>query len=169
MDCGGVTRNVYNSLTGQSEARAMTNLLYIGNAVKDNRYPRKTRLVVELKDEDDRGDSPGGPSARGHPGHMGEDGPSSDPESWWRGRPGPEARVGPAERVDEDAAFARMRAILEAEDRERDSEEDYATANEEPSSDDADEGDSDDEWEEQAPARPGCQVSGNIRECLLLS
>jgi hypothetical protein len=58
-----------------------------------------------------------------------------------------------------------MRAILEAEDRQRDSDEDYASAKEDQSSSSFDEADSDAEWEEHTPARParpGCQVSGNM-------
>ncbi len=76
----------------------------------------------------------------------GEHGPATDPDgwwrqrSWWRGSPGPVTDVGPAEQRDED----------------------YASAKEDLSSSSFDEGDSDAEWEGHTPARPGCQVSGNM-------
>jgi hypothetical protein len=126
-------------------------LHFIVNIDKNATFQRKLEIFVWLKDEDDHGDSdaPAGPSARGHPGHEGEHGPVTDPDgwwrqrSWWRGSPGPSTPyIGPAEQRDEDAAFARMRAILEAEDRQRDSEEDYASAKEDQSSSSFDEGDS---------------------------
>jgi hypothetical protein len=168
MRRGGTITTIYDSII-DSEAQARAVLQLLCNGVKNANHPRKLEVTVTLKNEDDRGDSdaPGGPSARGHPGHQGEDGPEEGPmRSVYVPGHGPVVRAGPADHIHE-PELARMRAILEAEDRERDSEEDYATANEEPSEDDADEGDSDDEWEEQTPARPGCVVSGNMSSLLL--
>ena len=75
------------------------------------------QIFVRMKNEDDRADSdaPEGPSARGHLGHEGEDGPATEPESWWGGGPGPVTGVGPTEPACElPAALAKMPACLEA-------------------------------------------------------
>ena len=163
----GVTSTVYDFRTGREEG-ARNWLQFLGDQVKTARYPRKLQIFVRLKNEDHRPDSdaPGGPSARGHAGHEGEDGPATDPESWWFGGPGPVSGVGPAEQHDEDAAFARMRAILEAEDRQLDSEEDYASAKEDQSSSSFDEADSDSEWEEHTPLPSSVQVLGTMSSLL---
>ncbi len=115
----GIISTLYDSRTG-SEAGARAWLQFVGDEVKTARHPRKSDIFVRLKNEDDRADSDasGGLSVRGHPGHEGEDGPSSDPESWWRGGPGPVAVRGPTEdemRVTSAGAhLVEMRSLVEA-------------------------------------------------------
>jgi len=149
MRVTGNISTIYDSRTGSEEgARAW--LQFVGDSVKDERYPRKLEISVVLKNEDDRADSdaPGGPSARGNPGHQGEDGPDSNPESWWRGGPGPVAGVGPRASARElPAALVEMRAILQAAETHGDGDSDYATANEDQSSDDAMDEDADSDAE----------------------
>ena len=80
MRRGGTITTVYDSIIhSYAQARAVLQLLC--NGVKNAIHPRKLEVTVTLKNEDDRGDSdaPGGPSARGHPGHQGEDGPEEGP------------------------------------------------------------------------------------------